>query len=456
MKEINILLVSRLVPCRQKIKDYLIALGYNIHFVDTKEECLEILRNKPIDITLIHKEENNKEGLTITRAIKATEIDTEIIILSAKLNQDDLLEGIHLGVADFLPLPHDPKTVIDSIEKTIKNRKLAWQLRISSECDPKDDISYTFKGQSRRTRHVHMLARQIAQSSCNSVLITGESGTGKEVIANSIHKMSNRKEKPFIAINCSAVPDELFESSFFGYNKGTFTGAKEDHPGWFELADGGTLLLDELGDMKFCMQCKLLRVLDNMVIRRLGSQKERKVNVRIIAATNQDLTKLVSEGKFRADLYHRLTHFHISLPPLRERMEDIPILLDHFIKTFSFDRETKITRFETEIPAQLMEYDFPGNVRELKNMVERAMINCNSNVLKWKHFQPLKKQKKKSKDNAIEISSYDLNTIEEEVIRQALDNYQWNKSKAASALNITRQALDRRILKHHIYAPQHK
>lgn len=407
----------------------------------------------PIDITIIHKEQGNNGGLKITRDLRAKEIETEIIITAEQILQDDLLEAIHLGVADFLPLPHTPDVVVRSIERTIKNRKLAWQLKVSSESNIEEDISSTYKGHSKKIRQVHILSRQMAKSNCNSVLITGESGTGKELVARSIHQMSDRKDHPFIPVNCSAIPEELFESSFFGYTKGTFTGATEDRQGWFELADKGTLLLDEIGDMKYSMQCKLLRVLDDLVVRRLGSQKERKVDVRIIAATNQDIQRLIDEGKFRRDLYHRLTHFHITLPPLRDRKEDLPILLDHFVKLFSEGRKNKVTKFETEIPVHLMDYNFPGNVRELKNLVERAMILCPSNILRWKHFQPFFKNTGKNNNKQLTIKNFNLNTIEEEVIRAALESYSWNKSKTAEALKITRQALDRRILKHHIAPP---
>ena len=454
MKELNILLVSPAVPCRERIKERLKQHGFNMYFADNEEECLEVLKVYPIDITIIHKERKSKAGLTTTRSIREKEIDTEIIIVAEEMLHDDLMEALHLGVADFLSLPHTPEAVMESIERTIKNKKLAWQVKLSNDHSDKNDISHTFKGHSKTVRRIQTLTRQMAHSECNSVLVTGESGTGKEVIAKAIHQMSTRKDKPFIAVNCSAIPEDLFESSFFGYKKGTFTGATEDRKGWFEEADGGTLMLDEIGDLKYSMQCKLLRVLDDMKIRKLGGKSEKQVDVRIIAATNQNIQMMIDKGEFRRDLYHRLTHFQIELPPLRDRKEDIPVLLEFFVHIYAEKAKKHIHKIETEIYAHLMDYEFPGNVRELRNMVERAIIMCCSSVLRWQHFEPFFKERKDNRKQKTIINSFDLYRVEQEVIKKALEENAWNKSKAAIALNITRQSLDRRILKYQIYPPE--
>ena len=457
MKELNILLVSPVVPCRDRIKKRLKEHHYHMFFADNQEECHEALKLYPIDITIIHKERKNKNGLKITRSIRDKEIDTEIIVVAEEMLHDDLMEALHLGVADFIPLPHTPEIILESIERTIKNKKLAWQVKLSHDHSDNNDISHTFKGHSKIVRQIHTLTRQMAYSDCNSVLVTGESGTGKEVVSKAIHKMSSRKDKPFIAVNCSAIPEDLFESSFFGYKKGAFTGANEDRKGWFEEADGGTLMLDEIGDLKYSMQCKLLRVLDDMKIRKLGDKKEHQVDVRIIAATNQNIQEMIDNGEFRRDLFHRLTHFRIELPPLKNRKEDIPVLLEYFVNVYAEKANKHIHKIETEIYAHLMDYDFPGNVRELKNMVERAIIMSRSSVLRWRHFEPFYvKSKKNSINQKTVINSFDLYRVEQEVIKKALEENAWNKSKAAIALNITRQSLDRRILKYQIYSPPDK
>ncbi|NCD42018.1 MAG: sigma-54-dependent Fis family transcriptional regulator [Bacteroidia bacterium] len=456
MKELNILLVSQHESIRKEVREVLLARQFVIYEASNAHECFEILEKYPIDIALIRENLPGRSGMDILKEIKDRQIDTEVIMGAETITRNDLMRALHLGASDFLALPACTEDIVNAIDQTISTRKLAWQLRINPVIASDNDIKYTFKGQSKKIRQIHMLARQVAHSHCNSVLLTGESGTGKEVVARAIHKMSRRNNHPFIAVNCSAVPEELFESSFFGYVKGTFTGAAEDRPGWFEMADGGTLMLDEIGDLKYSLQSKLLRVLDDMVIRRLGSRKETKVNVRIIAATNQNLEEKIANGKFRSDLYHRLTHFRISLPTLRERKEDIPLLLEHFASYFSTINGKTLYKFETEIPAHLMEYDFPGNVRELKNMVERAMILCTSNTLRWRHFQPFFSHSVHKPETEIPFQSYNLTEIEEEIIRQALENYGWNKTRAADALNITRQSLERRILKHQIYSPSQK
>ena len=452
MKEINIMLVTHHVIRRQQIKAYLSSQQFTIFEASNSSESFDKLSRYPIDIVILGCALENENGLDVLRNIKEKEIDTEVIMISEHINQEDLIEALHLGACDYLELPLSLADFKESIEHTITNRKLAWQLRVTPEHITSKDIKYSYKGRSKAIREIHNLSRQVAGSQCNSVLLTGESGTGKELVARAIHNMSSRANHEFIAVNCSAIPDDLFESSFFGYNKGTFTGATEDRQGWFEMANNGTLMLDEIGDLKYGLQSKLLRVLDDMIIRRLGSKKEIKVDVRIIAATNQDLEKKISEGKFRADLYHRLTHFHIHLPPLRDRKEDIPVLLEHFVNYFGEASDKKIQKYETEIPAHLMEYNFPGNVRELRNMVERAMILCNSKVLKWKHFQPFFKIIEKKSKNSANIGLYTLDQIEETAIKKALENCGWNKTQAAKALNITRQALDRRILKHQIFS----
>jgi transcriptional regulator with PAS, ATPase and Fis domain len=287
--------------------------------------------------------------------------------------------------------------------------------------------------------------RLVAKSSDTTVLITGESGTGKDLVARGIHYMSPRKDKPYHAVNCSTIPDELFESEFFGYKKGAFTGANTDKAGWFEAADGGTLFLDEIGDMKMSLQAKLLRIMEDKKISRLGSTTLKKIDVRVIAATNQDLEQLIRENRFRQDLFHRINTFVINIPPLRERPESIPRLFAHFIEHYSTKMDCKVPKVEKEILDALLQYDFPGNVRELKHMVERALILCEDDIITFDHFDHLKIKIQKPAEQNSHPSTRTLEMVEKESIESALRESGNNKSKAARLLNISRQALDRKI-----------
>ena len=240
---------------------------------------------------------------------------------------------------------------------------------------------------NKAVKNIISLVHKVAQSNSTSIMITGETGTGKELVARAIHDFSNRKNRNFCAVNVSAIPDTLFESEFFGYRKNAFTGAYTDKPGWFQVADNGTLFLDEIATMNTIVQSKLLRVLENQYYTPVGSTMALETDIRVISATNDDIQEKISANQFRSDLYHRLSTFVINIPPLRDRVEDIPILLEHFVKLFGKNSGKKILKIENSVNSALMSYNFPGNVRELKNMTERALILTNSSTLKLKTFQ---------------------------------------------------------------------
>lgn len=294
------------------------------------------------------------------------------------------------------------------------------------------------------------LAAKVAKSEGTSVLITGETGTGKELIARAIHQMSDRSENMFHSVNCSSVPESLFESEFFGHTKGAFTGATSDRKGWFEVSQNSTLFLDEVGELPMQMQAKFLRVLDDKIVSRIGAKNQISLDFRVIAATNQNLEKMVDEGRFRIDLYHRLRSFQIHIPPLRERKEDIPELVNYFISYFSQSLKKKIVRVEKKFYTKLERYSFPGNVRELKNIIEQAMIICDGAVLSADQLYISKSHTANKPAVFDTCNNYDLASIEKAAIEQALEHAGFNKSKAALLLNISRQALDRKINKHQI------
>ena len=313
---------------------------------------------------------------------------------------------------------------------------------VSSELNKQ--IGSTLIGESEIIKKIINLISIVAKSDTTNVLISGESGTGKEIVAHNIHKFSKRSKKNFYSVNSAAIPDALFESQFFGYEKNSFTGAASTRIGWFEIADKSTLFLDEIGTMSIRQQAKLLRVLEEHKILRIGSLKEIPVDVRIICATNINLLQKVNEHSFRDDLYHRLSSFVIHIPPLRERKEDIPLLVRHFVKMFTKTLNKKISRIDDKVHLELMNYDFPGNVRELRNLVERAVLISDSSTLKPEHFVIPKANADCEKFDDI----IPLEEMEKKLVLKALKASGFNQRKAAELLNVNRKVIERRIKKY--------
>lgn len=299
-------------------------------------------------------------------------------------------------------------------------------------------------GVSEAMRNILELMQKVAYTDDTSVLITGESGTGKELVARGIHEMSSRKSHYFYAVNASAVSSTLFESEFFGHEKGAFTGADSMKPGWFEVANNGTLFLDEIGNMPIDQQIKLLRALDGRNIIRVGARREIAVNIRVISATNVNLAELIEQKAFRTDLYHRLAVFVINIPPLRERKEDIPVLTEHFVRYYQQKLKKKVLRIDPEVYSTLSRYHFPGNVRELANMVEKGMIMCDSQCLQIKHFTL---HDVKAGVAAADPAIYPLQELEKTMLIKALLSTGFNQAKAASLLGISAKGVERRISK---------
>ncbi|MCK4695134.1 MAG: sigma 54-interacting transcriptional regulator, partial [Candidatus Cloacimonetes bacterium] len=308
------------------------------------------------------------------------------------------------------------------------------------------NIGTTLIGESDSIKTIIDLISTVAKSDKTNVLVTGESGTGKEIVARNIHQFSKRNKKNFYAVNSSAIPDTLFESQFFGHEKNAFTGAASMKIGWFEIADKSTLFLDEIGTMSLDQQVKLLRVLEERKIIRLGSHKEIPVDVRIISATNINLFEIVKTKKIRDDLYHRLSTFVIQIPPLRKRKEDIPLLLEHFVTIFSTLMNKKIKKIEKNITSALIKYDFPGNVRELKNIVERAIIISDSSTLKLKHFIIPQTMNKTDINNDI----IPIHEMEKNLVLRALKSTGFNKNRAAKLLGVERRVVSRKMIKYGI------
>jgi DNA-binding NtrC family response regulator len=367
-----------------------------------------------------------------------------------------VIKAMRSGAADFLNKPFKLHEIKETISRISKYQKVRSHFNLN------EDTDYAYKmdncglvGSSPGIKNVFKQLRQVAKTDDASVLFTGASGTGKELMARILHTISNRNKYPFIAVNCSTIPESLFENEFFGHTKGSYTDAKADQKGFFEAADKGTLFLDEIGELKLDMQAKLLRVIEDKNITPIGSTRERKINVRILAATNQDLKKMVEKKSFRVDLFHRLNVFNIHMPPLCAHKEDIPELVQHFIKMYSKKLNKPIRHVEKKIIPNLMRYSFPGNARELKNMIYRAIILMEKDVLEMSCFNNLEILINENHYGDVSVGeSLSLPQIERDCIIKALQKEKNNKTKAARLLNISRQALDRKIIKYRIEIKQ--
>lgn len=457
MNRINVLILDDEEGIRQEIGEFLKEAGMTVHEAATPEAAFHILKNQPIDISILDIRLPGMSGLDVLGEIKKYTPNVETIMISGHGDMDSVIEALRSGACDYLKKPFHLKDLQAAIEKTKKyitirnllEKKNTTAMKGTPEIWKKIGAPFIF-GTSVMEKLYDQIVR-VSSSDHTTVLIIGESGTGKELVARGIHLHSPRKLKPFQSVNCSSIPEELFESEFFGYKKGAFTGANQDKPGWFESANEGTLFLDEIGDLKLSLQAKLLRIMDDGVVNRLGSTSQIKVNVRVIAATNHDLGKMVTAHRFRADLYHRLNAFIIQIPPLRERRDDIPLLVDYFVKYYAEKLGKKITGIHPSLVKALDHYDFPGNVRELKHMVERAVILCDDEELTLDHFDHLQAKLKEQRDNFPSLvengNNKDIHQYEREVIEKALRECSYNKSKAARILGLSRQALDRRIAK---------
>ncbi len=437
----------------REIKEFLCDSSYRVNVLLTPSEALHFLEKHPVEIALLDICLPEMSGLDVLRKIRQKYPSTKVIVMSGHGDMDSVIMSLRLGAVDYFKKPFRMQEMLETLDKT---KKLIHTLRQSNDDHFRHVLDEDFgKGSASRFIAVSQTMqavvdqmRLVARSSDTTVLITGESGTGKELVARGIHYLSSRSDKPFHAVNCSSVPDELFESEFFGYRKGAFTGALTDKAGWFEVAHQGSLFLDEIADMKPGLQAKLLRIMDDRQISRLGSTTLQAVDIRVIAATNQDIERLAREGRFRSDLYHRLNAFCIHVPPLRERREGIPHLLRHFVEWYSKKLNRDVPQLDPAIQDVMLRYDFPGNVRELKHMVERALILCQGDTLTFDHFDQLKIKLQATGPVPVNGNvARRLCTTEKESIEAALAASGGNKSQAARILGISRQALDRKILK---------
>jgi two-component system response regulator HydG/two-component system response regulator AtoC len=418
--------------------------NYTVFTAQTVEEGISQLQKHKPHCLLLDYRLPGKDGIEMLKWLKKENINIPVIMLTAYGTIEKAVEAMKLGAFHYLVKPVDPTVLLETIKEAISKHEILSH---------QEDISYKFPeiiAKSQAMREIFYIIEMVADSNSN-VLITGESGTGKELVARAIHRLSKRKNNPFIVVDCATIPDNLLESELFGYEKGAFTGATERKIGLIELANSGTIFLDEIGDLSLNLQKKLLRFLQEREIQRLGSLNKIKVDVRVIAATNRDLERAVKEGVFREDLYWRLNVVRIHLPPLRERKEDIPLLVQHFVQKFAKENNRPIPTIEPEVLDILLNYDWPGNVRELANIIERAVILSTSGVISLKHL-PKRILGKESETNDFSLNTLNLLEMEKALIIKALNETGWNQTKAAQLLGISRKQL-RTKMKHHGLLP---
>ncbi|MDO9512305.1 MAG: sigma-54 dependent transcriptional regulator [Bacteroidales bacterium] len=461
MENLKILIVDDEKSYRTELCEFLENYDFKAFTASSPSEAFKILEYQDIDIVILDIRLPEMDGLEVLERIKKDYHQIEVIMISGHGDMPSVVKAMRLGAIDFFSKPFKLNEVLTSIERT--KRFLAISIRLREVESNFQLVTRKLNeiqvngiiGDSKSIKVVTDLVSKVAASDTTSVLIIGESGTGKELIAKAIHYLSPRKDNYFYAVNSSAITETLFESEFFGHAKGSFTGASENKTGWFEVSNKGTLFLDEIGDLPMGLQTKFLRVLEERKINRVGAHKEIDIDVRIIAATNQNLEKLTEQRLFRLDLYHRLSSFIIHLPALRDRKEDIPQLLYYFTDEFAKKLSKKILGVDDSVIELLSRYSFPGNVRELRNMAERAVILCDGDHLQTSHFQLSRIEKSVVSDDMNEDDNLDLDFIEKNTIIRAIRKSAYNKSAAARILGITYQSLDRRIKKFDLKFEKH-
>lgn len=450
LPQARILVVDDEENIRKSLRMVLEYEGYDVYEAVTGEEALEKSDEiVGLDLILLDIRLPGKDGLEVLAELKERPYSPEVIMISGHGTIQAAVEATKLGAYDFLEKPLHRERILLAIRNALDHKRLK---REYFDLHQRTAKRYELVGKHPLMKELWEKIRKIAPTN-STVLIHGESGTGKELIARAIHQQSQRAERPFIQVNCAAIPEELIESELFGHVKGAFTGATEKKPGKFELADGGTIFLDEVGDMSLKTQAKVLRVLEEGEVQKVGSTKIQKVDVRVIAATNKDLTREIKEGRFREDLYFRLNVIPLYAPPLREHKEDIPLLVDYFVHLYAEENNFKTKKFSPDALKVMMSYPWKGNVRELKNLVERLLIITEGDIIKKKDLPEYIRQEEgvllpeiatvKSLKEFRELA-------EKKFILAKLEDNEWNISQTARAIQIPRSNLYKKLQQYKI------
>ncbi len=422
--------------------------GYEVAAAASGEEGLKLFKQLQPDLVITDMKMSGMDGLKVLHCVKESSPDTLVIIITAFGTVDVAVEAMKAGAYDYITKPFNREALKLTVKKALQFSGMAEEnKRLKDALRDKADFR-SIVGSSAEMEKVFAMVRKVADTEA-AVFITGESGTGKELIARSIHANSSRRDGPFVAINCSAIPRDLLESELFGHTKGAFTGAIKEKSGKFQLAEGGTIFLDEVGELLLELQPKLLRVLQEKEVELLGGTKPLKLDVRVISATSLNIEKAIAEGTFREDLYYRLSVIPIHLPPLRERRKDIPLL----IKYFSVKHGGETISFDKEAMEALTNFSWPGNVRELENTVERLLIMRSGEVISFGELPDKFREHSHNNSNGVirlPDEGYSLEQLEREVVVEALERNAWNQTAAARFLRIPRHTLIYRIEKYNI------
>ena len=431
--------------------------GYKVSCVESGKKAISIINKKHFDLLLCDIRLGDISGIDVLRAAKKQNPNTVVIMISAYASAETAVEAMNEGAYDYVPKPFDNEELKQTIKNSLDLKTIEHEKEIL-DSELKKTLHFgMIVGSSPRMLHIYNMVRQVAKTKTN-ILISGESGTGKELIAHAIHEQSDRRDKPFVVINCGGIPETLMESELFGHKKGSFTGATQDKKGFFMMADKGTVFLDEIGEFSLPVQVKLLRVVQERMFKEVGGNEDISVDIRIISATNKNLEEEVIAGNFREDLFYRLNVIEIKMPPLRERKGDIRVLAQHFLEKYSKEMGKKITKISSYAINLLHKYDFPGNIRELENLMERSVALSNTNIIlpeslalsihKRRWIEGIKDRRFDLDEvsNGVSLDTI-LEEIEKAYVEKALDCSNGDKNKATGLLGIGLRSLRYRIEK---------
>lgn len=422
--------------------------GFTTYEAGEGAEGLSQLEKQDVDMVLLDLKLPGDDGIEVLRKIKHFDQEMTVVMMTGHGTVESAVEAMKLGAFDYLRKPFNPDELMQVISRVSEVRSLkrevhSLRLRAAGKITTDNLI-----GKSPLMQNVISQAKMVAAAETANVLLLGESGTGKNLISEVIHNLSPRSEEPFVTVTCTAMPGHLIESELFGYEQGAFTDAKSSKKGLCEVANGGTLFLDEIGDMPLELQAKLLGFIESQTFRRIGGTRNIRVNLRIIAATNKDLKKEIHEGRFREDLYYRLNVFQIALPPLRNRQDDIPLLVQFFIDRFNRKLNKNIAKAADNVITAMKRYAWPGNIREFQNMIERSMILAESGELTTSNFPPDLfggKTEQEMSEFILPPEGIQFEEMERSLVRQALERTNWNQTRAARLLGFTRDQMRYRV-----------
>jgi len=444
MPSSRILVIDDEPSIRDALALVISGLGYEVAVAKNGSEAKELLRGGPYDLIFTDLRLPDTTGIDLLPLIKSETPNTEVIVMTAHGSLDIAIEAIKLGAFYYIEKPFTPHQVTALIERALQFEAIKRENRSLRSALTGDGDDFGIIGRHPKMRQIHTIIRTAAPSDA-SVLIEGESGTGKELIAAAFHFQSSRAEMPFTRINCAAIPHELIESELFGYRKGAFTGADRDKRGLIEATAGGTLLLDEIGEMPMHLQSKLLRVLQERKLRRLGDEQEVAVDFRLLSSTNRDTARLIQEGGLRNDLYFRIATIKIKSPPLRERLDDVPLLANRFLVQYAEKYQKKIREISTSAFALLMRYDWPGNVRELESVIEHAVLFATEDKLTPESLPEHLHTAPPGEFRCVIPPYFTMEEIEREAIAQTLERTGGNVKRTAEILNYHRPRLYRKM-----------